>query len=375
MRKILLITLLLAAQLSYSQLHADSLRIGAYYRSFHHHKPAADIKGGSLIFIMHGSGGNAKQMLQHTKGLEAIAAKEKFVIVYPDGYRNYWNECRSMSTALANIENVDENAFFRAMIAHFKKLYGIDEKKVFAAGFSGGGHMAYKLAMTMPEAVTAVTAIVANQPDSASSDCAEAKIAVPILIINGTLDPTNPYNGGEMFVNNSSFGVVRSTENTFRYWASIAGYTGEPAKKLLPDIDPHDQKTIECYTYREPHKAEVRLLKVIGGKHDYPSDIDVYRYAWDFFKAQIDHNSKTTSVTRQVVEAACGQCRFGLPGESCDLAVKMNGKVYFVDRTHIDAHGDAHATNGFCQAIRKAEVAGDIVDGRFKVNYFKLLPE
>ena len=76
----------------------------------------------------------------------------------------------------------------------------------------------------------------------------------------------------------------------------------------------------------------------------------------------------------QVVEAACGQCRLGLPGKNCDLAVRVNGKAYFVDGTTIDQHGDAHAADGFCQAIRKAEVKGTVINDRFKVTQFKLLP-
>ncbi len=74
------------------------------------------------------------------------------------------------------------------------------------------------------------------------------------------------------------------------------------------------------------------------------------------------------------VEAGCGQCRFTLPGKSCDLAVRFNGKAYYVDGTHIDDHGDAHAADGFCEATRKAEVQGALMDDRFKVTYFKLLP-
>ena len=139
----------------------------------------------------------------------------------------------------------------------------------------------------MPEKIRAIAAIVANQPDPAWSDCSEAKLPVPVLIINGTLDETNPYEGGEMFVNNASFGVVRSTENTFRYWAGLAGYKGEPVKMVLPDTDPTDKKIIESYTFKDKIKPEVTLLKVIGGKHDYPNDIDVYLYAWDFFKRQL----------------------------------------------------------------------------------------
>lgn len=78
--------------------------------------------------------------------------------------------------------------------------------------------------------------------------------------------------------------------------------------------------------------------------------------------------------TLQVVEAACGQCRLGLPGKDCNLAVRVDGMAYFVDGTTIDEHGDAHAPDGFCQAIRKAEVKGAVVNDRFKISYFKLLP-
>lgn len=76
----------------------------------------------------------------------------------------------------------------------------------------------------------------------------------------------------------------------------------------------------------------------------------------------------------QIVEASCGQCNFKLEGQGCNLAVRIAGKAYFVDGTSIDEHGDAHAKDGFCSAIRKAEVKGEIVDNRFKSSYFKLLP-
>ena len=76
-----------------------------------------------------------------------------------------------------------------------------------------------------------------------------------------------------------------------------------------------------------------------------------------------------------VVEASCGECNFQLKGKGCDLAVRIDGKAYFVDGTSIDDHGDAHADDGFCEAIRKAEVQGEIVDNRFKASYFKLLPD
>jgi hypothetical protein len=77
----------------------------------------------------------------------------------------------------------------------------------------------------------------------------------------------------------------------------------------------------------------------------------------------------------RVVETACGECQFKLTGKGCDLAVRIDGKAYFVDGTDIDSHGDAHAEDGFCKAVRKAEVQGNLVNDRFKVTYFKLLKE
>jgi hypothetical protein len=83
----------------------------------------------------------------------------------------------------------------------------------------------------------------------------------------------------------------------------------------------------------------------------------------------------TNSNKMQIAEASCGQCQFKMAGKGCDLAVRINGKSYFVDGTKIDDHGDAHAKDGFCEKIRKAEIKGNIINNRFVATYFKLLPE
>ena len=86
-------------------------------------------------------------------------------------------------------------------------------------------------------------------------------------------------------------------------------------------------------------------------------------------------SSQTTKQNSQVVEAACGQCQFKMKGKKgCDLAVKINGKSYFVEGTKIDDHGDAHSKEGFCNAIRKAEVTGEVKGDKFVATSFKLLP-
>jgi len=88
-----------------------------------------------------------------------------------------------------------------------------------------------------------------------------------------------------------------------------------------------------------------------------------------------DRSAPQKVATAQVVEAACGECMFGLAGIGCDLAVRIDGQAYFVDGASIDDYGDAHGADGFCKAIRQARVEGEVLDGRFQVSFFELLPQ
>lgn len=272
----------------YSQSAAikkDSIRVDGIDRSFLYKSPASKLKDPSLVFILHGSGGSGEQMLKRAPELMDIADQENFIAVYPSGYLNYWNECRKAANSKANQMNINEEDFFKGMIRYFHQQYNINRRKVFVVGTSGGGHMAYKLALTMPDQIQAITAIIANLPDTNNLDCPEMRKPMNVMIVNGTKDNTNPYDGGEVILGSGNFGFVRSTDRTFAYWSQLSGYTESPRMRVLPDTDPNDGKTIE-YVFSGRNK-EVILLKVIGGKHDYPGDINVHLEAWKFFKSTL----------------------------------------------------------------------------------------
>lgn len=92
--------------------------------------------------------------------------------------------------------------------------------------------------------------------------------------------------------------------------------------------------------------------------------------------AQTKPQQKSTVVKDKIVEIACGECKFKLKGKSCDLAVRIDGKPYFVDGKGIDDFGDAHdEKHGFCNVISKAKVSGEIVNNRFKAKTITLLPD
>jgi polyhydroxybutyrate depolymerase len=273
--------------ISNAQLVADSLAIEGKYRVFVHDKSVKIKPGASLVFVMHGSGGEPMGLVPRAAKLQARAEAENVVLVYPAGYKRYWNECRKASTAVANTENVNEEAFFSGMIDYFTKLYKINKAHVFATGFSGGGHMSYKLAMTMPDKIKAISAIVANLPTQENLDCSPMNVPIPVMITNGTADETNPYNGGEVKTAGVTLGNVRATDESFQYWAKLDGYTGSPTKSTFPDANPGNNITVEKYTYLQKGKPEVTLLKVINGKHEFVTDFDMFEESWEFFKRQM----------------------------------------------------------------------------------------
>lgn len=287
MKFFLLAGFILSSFLLRAQLQTDSLLIGGHHRSFHFNRPSPSTVRGPLVFVLHGSGGRGLDMMRSVTKMDSMVSSVGGVVVYPNGYKRYWNECRKASPAEANRIDIDEQAFFSSMIRYFSKNFRTDQSKVFVVGTSGGGHMAYKLGLTMPQTFKAVTAIIANLPDSTNFDCKPSGKPVPVMIINGTEDTVNPYNGGEV-VAGFSLGFVRSTEETFRYWSNLAGHRGEPVKEMLADRDPADGRVIERYRYAAAGKPDVVLLKVIGGEHDYPKDIDVHVEAWQFFKKQLE---------------------------------------------------------------------------------------
>jgi len=82
---------------------------------------------------------------------------------------------------------------------------------------------------------------------------------------------------------------------------------------------------------------------------------------------------KKEMISDKLVEASCGQCQFNMEGKGCDLAIRIDDNSYYVEGADIDDHGDAHAADGFCEAIKKAKVSGKIAGGKFSASSFKIV--
>jgi hypothetical protein len=71
-------------------------------------------------------------------------------------------------------------------------------------------------------------------------------------------------------------------------------------------------------------------------------------------------------------EASCGSCKLNMKGKGCFLAIRFNGNNYYAQGAGIDDYGDAHHQEGFCNAIRKVFVSGNIKGDSININYLKV---
>jgi len=316
MKKVLLGTLVLLVSVTilaayifqfnpFNGLKSGVVNTGNLTRDFYFHVPNDVSQNPKLIFVLHGSSGTptiAQLSTGHQFDYFSDSTKDA-IIVYPAGYHKYWNDCRKVATYDSKKENIDDVDFFGKMIRYFQIHYHIDTTRVFAVGHSNGGHMCYKLAKEKPQWFRGIAAISASLPVVENDDCYEAHLPVSVLVMNGTTDPINPFNGGEVIVGDGQKrGAVRSTDETIQYWMNNDSCDSVHTSINFPNVDASDNSIVLEDLYKSSSTGkQVVLVKIINGGHVIPNpgfslwpkslgnvnkDINAPKIIWDFFNAQ-----------------------------------------------------------------------------------------
>ncbi len=150
-----------------------------------------------LLVALHGGLGNGKQF-ERTSGFDGIAEANNFLVVYPDGVgtgpngalNRTWNG--GSCCGVASRTDVDDVAFIAQLVVGLQQAYRIDPHRIFAAGHSNGGILAYRLACQLAN----VFAAIGVQSTSLEfAPCAPAQ-PVSLLHIHGSADQNIPIGGG-----------------------------------------------------------------------------------------------------------------------------------------------------------------------------------
>lgn len=197
----------------------DSMVIDGRLRTYTVNLPPNyyDSSNFSLVIAMHGGGGSAAQF-EKSSLLTDKANTAHFIVVYPEGVvstgalaARTWNAGSCCDFAVLN--KINDVGFISQLIDKLLATYKINPKKVYAAGHSNGGMMAYRLACELPGKIAAITAnsttMVVTQP------CNPAR-PVPVLHMHSVLDTNVPYMGGKgTGLSNAYFPPVDSVLNVW----------------------------------------------------------------------------------------------------------------------------------------------------------------
>jgi len=252
-----------------------------------------------LLIALHGGGGNGKSMVSLTQGkFNALADKEGFIVVYPDGIGKNWNDGRENMPPRyrAHNDKTDDVGFISALIDSLVRKFNADESRVYVTGMSNGAMMTYRLAAELGEKIAAAAPVCGNIPVDLPS---KPEHPVAMFIINGTDDPLVPFEGGDVHIGRRKLGKILSTSKSLEIWTKI-NQVHLSEEKLLPDKDPMDGCRVKETKYTgSDNPAEIVVLTIQGGGHTWPGgkqylperfigrtciDIDACESIWAFFK-------------------------------------------------------------------------------------------
>jgi polyhydroxybutyrate depolymerase len=187
-------------------------------------------------------------------------------------------------------------AFFDQLLDKLAAAYSIDANRIFVAGYSDGGLMAFRLGCSMGKRIAAIAAVAAALPKEMSGRCEPAR-GIALLMINGTSDPVIRYGGG--LVKGTALTTL-PVEATAEKWAELDRCVGKPALTALSPRDKHGMQTrVETYSGCRDGAA-VALYAIEGGGNTWPSgdefmsqkevgktstDLDADEVIWKFFSA------------------------------------------------------------------------------------------
>ena len=204
-----------------------------------------------LLLNFHGFGGSASQFMQEAD-MRSLAEADTFILVYPQGScldgSSHWNPC---PTGGDNKSTADDVGFVESMIGEISSQYTIDMERIYAAGYSNGGMMAYGLANYKSDLIAAVASVSGTMLNCIGP----TSHPMPVIHLHGTSDGVVSYNGSNDW---------NSVQSTLDYWINFNNTVSTP----IVNIDTTGGMTIEHYVYDQgDNSVSVEHYKYIGGDH------------------------------------------------------------------------------------------------------------
>lgn len=184
----------------------------------------------------------------------------------------------------------DDLDFVRRVVRDVAREHSVDRRRIYAAGFSGGGRFCSYLAFNAPGLLAAVATVAGLRLPGTR----EPQLPPPIIAFHGTADPVNPFRGG-----------------AGRRWDLDVPVTADLVARGLECRRPAALETVSAAVTRQVYTTpagEVRLVAYTAARagHHWPGTphpeytlglgplchgIDASALIWEFFAPRVTAGS------------------------------------------------------------------------------------
>jgi polyhydroxybutyrate depolymerase len=274
----------------------QDMNVNGVAREYLLHMPATARAPAPVVIALHGNMGTAEK-LEKYMSWNAVADREGFAVVYPQGIDNAWNDGRPARRKLnSRARPGDDVTFLNALADKLVADHIALPGKIYLTGLSNGGFMTMRMACEASSKFAGFAPVIASAPVEYEIEC-RWPTTFPVLLMGGTADALVKWDG------NASLGTL-ALPKLAQVVASANGCTASNTDQL-PDSVPSDGSTVAVTSWTGCKAGgAVQLYAIIGGGHQPPlggtnpsrwlvnkmlgsqnRDIDAAETIWTFFKA------------------------------------------------------------------------------------------
>ncbi len=231
-----------------------------------------------LILNFHGFTNNISTQYNQSDFAQ-LAEANQFIFVTPQGLGGFFSGW-AINNSFGG--NNDDLGFTDALIDKIKEDYVINDKRIYATGFSNGGFFSYRLACELSNRIAAVASVAGSMTRSwiTTNQC-QPQHPTAVLQITGTNDNVISINGNSTNV---------SIQGVMEYWS--ASNNGD----ANPDIIDLGSGSTRSIWRNGDNGVTAEFIKVQGKGHSWNGgNVNTSQEVWDFFsRYDIDGEIGTT---------------------------------------------------------------------------------
>ncbi|WP_395047893.1 T9SS type A sorting domain-containing protein [Flavobacterium sp.] len=206
-----------------------------------------------LVLLFHGFTNSISSIYSDSQ-MEVLADANNFIYAIPQGLGGL----AGWSIGLSFGGNADDIGFASSLIDRISSVYNINNKRVYAAGFSNGGFFSYRLACELSTKIAAIASVAGSMNPSwigGNNPTCNPQHQMPIMQITGTNDNVIPINGG-------NGGAPLS--NVFNYWKNFNNTNPNP---ITTNINSNTERNV----YENGNNGStIEFIKITGRGHEWP---------------------------------------------------------------------------------------------------------